>query len=464
MNKISRRDTTNKTRLMWNKLKFGAGLIIILFCVASLRVNAQFSFSGELRLRNEFRGGYGSPLPEGTNPAFFISQRTRLNVDYIKYRLKFRVSIQDVRVWGQDVSTINQSTTQNNNGFMLYEAWAEIQLTDTTLKNKALLLKIGRQELIYDDQRLLGNSDWVLQGRRFDAGVLKFETTSWSIHLAAAYNQNQANNSGTVYNPIPPGNYPASTNGDAMYKSLEFLHAEKHLHPGSLSFLFLTDQFSRYKNDTINNTPTKTYLSSTWARATTGFYFNERFHNIAVNASAYYQFGKSSSGQQLSTSLFSGYVQYFFENKYNAAAGIDYTSGGTHVSTSNLFDPLYGTPHKFWGLMDYYYVSSPFGNGGLVDYYLKTKANLTEVSWLTTDFHEFSSAQQINRSKNFGQEIDMVYSYNLTKEINLEAGYCHFWSTALLSSQVVKNVLNANSNSNWAYIQVDICPDFIFKK
>jgi Alginate export len=337
---------------MRGKKIFEIGLVASLSTIISHQASAQFSLSGQFRLRSEFRDGYGSPLPEGTNPAFFISQRTRLNVGYEMYHLKFGLSIQDVRVWGQDVSTINRTTTQNNNGLMLYEAWAEILLTDTTLKNRSLSLKIGRQELIYDDQRLIGNSDWVLQGRRFDAGVLKFVSSSWSIHLVAAYNQNQENNSGTIYNPMPPGNYPASTNGGAMYKSLEFLHVNRRLQEGNFSFLFLTDQFSRYNIDTINNAPSKTYLSSTWSRATTGFYFKNKFQKMVVTASAYYQFGRSSSGQQLSTALFSGNVQYSFTTKFGAGGGVDYTSGGMHGATSNVFDPLYGTPHKFWGLMD----------------------------------------------------------------------------------------------------------------
>ena len=74
------------------------------------------------------------------------------------YRVKFGVTVQDVRVWGQDVSTINRTTTADNNALMLHEAWAEMLLTDTTLKNKALSLKIGRQELNYDDQRLIGRT------------------------------------------------------------------------------------------------------------------------------------------------------------------------------------------------------------------------------------------------------------------------------------------------------------------
>ena len=55
---------------MYGKRNFVAFLIIALAGLSGLQVHAQFSLSGELRLRNEFRDGYGSPLPEGTNPAF----------------------------------------------------------------------------------------------------------------------------------------------------------------------------------------------------------------------------------------------------------------------------------------------------------------------------------------------------------------------------------------------------------
>src|SRR3954464_7900360 len=108
----------------------------------SARTNAQLSLSAQLRTRTELRDGQGAPLPKDAPAAFFTSQRTRLNVGYNMYRLKLGMTLQDVRVWGQDVSTINRTTTADNNSIMLHEAWAEILLTDTTLKNKALSLKI----------------------------------------------------------------------------------------------------------------------------------------------------------------------------------------------------------------------------------------------------------------------------------------------------------------------------------
>ena len=44
---------------------------------------------------------------------------------------KFMLPLQDVRVWGQDASSVNRVTTDANDGLMIHEAWAEISLVDT---------------------------------------------------------------------------------------------------------------------------------------------------------------------------------------------------------------------------------------------------------------------------------------------------------------------------------------------
>lgn len=429
------------------------------------QVSAQLTLSAQLRTRTELRDGQGSPLPKGADPAFFTSQRTRLRVGYNMYRLKFGVTLQDVRVWGQDASTINRTTTADNNALMLHEAWAEILLTDTTLKNKALSLKTGRQELVYDDQRLIGNLDWQQQARRHDAAVLKYETKAWMLHLAAAFNQNKENNSGTIYNNTPAGNYTATTNGGTMYKSMQFLYAGRKLTNGNISFLFFTDQFSKYHMDSVNHITVKTYEQGSWRRATTGIYFNNTFNKLTTTASAYYQFGKTATSQKLSAFLLSGAAQYSFAKKLSATTGIDYTSGGTKGVASKAFDPLYGTPHKFWGLMDYFYAATPFGKNGLTDYYVKTRYTSSDKLWLAADFHQFGSAAKIAsfNKKSFGQEIDVAGNYSLTKQINIEGGYSHFLTTSLLTSPAVKNVTNAQKNNNWAYVMINIRPDFLFK-
>lgn len=438
------------------------GLLLVACSLPALYATAQITLSGQVRTRTEFRDGQGAPLPLGAKPALFTSQRTRLSAGYNAYRLKFGVTAQDVRVWGQDVSTINRTTTQDLNGLMLHEAWAEIGLTDTTVKNKALSLKIGRQELVYDDQRLLGNLDWLQQARRHDAALLKYETPKWMLHLGAAFNQNKEAASGTVYNSTPPGAYAATTNGGSMYKSLLFLYAGRKLAKGNVSFLFLNDNFSQYHMDAA---AVKVYDTSTWSRTTTGLYYNNAFNKFLLTVSGYYQFGKTSAGQGLSAWLLSGQVGYAASKKFSAFGGVDFYSGGTSGNTSNAFDPLYGTPHKFAGLIDYFYAANSFGKNGLVDYYVKGKYKASDKFLLSLDVHQFNTAADVSgyTQKSLGQEVDVVASYTLTKQIGFEAGYARYFTTSLLSSPAVKNVVNAKPQANWAYLMVNVKPDFFFK-
>lgn len=438
-------------------------LVLLVSSVFSLQATAQVTLSGQVRTRTELRDGQGAPLAIGASPAFFTSQRTRLSFGYNAYRLKFGVTAQDVRVWGQDVSTINRTTTADLNGLMLHEAWAELGLTDTVVKNKSLCLKIGRQELVYDDQRLLGNLDWLQQGRRHDAALLKFETVQWMLHLAAAFNQNKEGASGTLFNNTPPGAYAATTNGGSMYKSLVFLYAAKKLEKGHASFLFLNDAFTGYHSDPV--TSAKVYDSTTWSRATTGFYFNNKINRVLLTASAYYQFGHTATGQKLQAELFSLAAQYAFGKTFSSGAGVDYYSGGTSGSTSNAFDPLYGTPHKFAGLIDYFYAANAFGKNGLVDYSLKSRYRPTDRLTVTADLHQFNSAAAVTgfATKNLGQEIDLVGTYALTRQIGLEGGYARYFTTPLLTSAAVKNIPDAKPSANWAYLMISVKPEFLFK-
>src|SRR5688500_4606182 len=129
---------------------------------------------------------------------------------------------------------------------MLNEGRADISHIDTGKVVKNFTLKVGRQELVYDDVRLLGNLDWLQQARRHDAALLKFEHKGWTIHLGAALNQNAERKSNTIYNGTLTG-YVASTNGmSAMYKSMEFLYVGKKLTFGNASFLAFRDQFSKF--------------------------------------------------------------------------------------------------------------------------------------------------------------------------------------------------------------------------
>lgn len=443
---------------------------VVALWLVSTEAQAQFSLTGQFRPRMEVRDGQGTLSPERAVPAVFISQRSRLSFGYTGYRFKAFATLQDVRVWGQDASSINRTTTDSNDGLMLHEAWAEVSLLDTGSVLENLTLKIGRQELNYDDVRVLGNLDWLQQGRRHDMALLKLEHKGWLAHAGVAFNQNSERKSGNVFNGTPSG-YTAGTNGiGTLYKSMQFLYLGRKFYSGNASLLFLKDDFNRYYIDNATPTPAKVWDQGVWSRLTVGGYVSATVKKkLAVTASAYYQGGTDKDGVDMDAYLLSAYTLYPVTRKLNIGPGIDWTSGGSSASKNRAFDPLYGTPHKFWGYMDYFYVADGFGRNGLVDYYLKTRYKAKDKLLVSFDVHGFNSAKAISAGdgtkldSHFGAELDLLLTYSMTKSIGIEGGYGAFFATPTLASATVKNVPNADLQANWFYLMVTLKPDFLAK-
>lgn len=452
---------------------------LILALASQNEAKAQLTVTGQIRPRTELREGQGTLQKVGDDAALFTSQRTRLNVGYAGYRFKAFVALQDVRVWGQDASTINRTTTEANNGFMVHEAWTELILNDTVSKFQNISLKIGRQEIAYDDQKVLGGLDWLQQARRHDAVVFKFANKGWIADLGAAFNQNSEKTIGTLYNGIPTA-YGAGTNGiGTMYKSFQYAYVGKKFFFGDLSFLFFKDDFNKYETIATVKTP----VQGVWSRTTTGLYYNvNASRKINFTGSYYYQGGRNKDGRVLSANLASITSTVQLGRKLFVGPGFDYLSGtnGTKAVTadsrSNLFDPLYGTPHKFWGGMDYFYAANGFGSQGLANYFFKAKYNAKDNLTLFAELHGFQSANAVSdgaggtRTRYLGTELDLKLSYNFTKLINIEAGYSYMQATNTMASAQVKGgqngvtIANADLSPQWAYVTLNIKPNFLAAK
>ena len=119
--------------------------------------------------------------------------------------------------------------------------------------------------------------------------------------------------------------------------------------------------------------------------------------------------------------------------------------------------------------MDYFYAANTFGNKGLQDYYIKTTFSPTKKLKINADLHEFFSASAVydqthhKLDRNFGTELDLVLNYALTGLVQLELGYSHYRSTNSLTTPEVKNVPNAKTGNNWAYLMINIKPGMIIK-
>ena len=406
-------------------------ILLIGFCSLVLPANAQLVIDAELRPRFEFRHGYKTLFPMNMDPASFVSQRTRLNAGYSKEKLHFYLSIQDVRVWG-DVPQLNIS---DKSGLSVHQAWGEI------LFDPSWGLKVGRQEIVFDDHRIFGNVGWAQQARSHDAAQLKFSKNKLKLNLGFAYNQDAE---GIVGNVLTVN----------TYKYLQYLWMNHRWNEFSGSVLLLNNglQFIDMDDENINETRYS---------QTIGSHLNYKKENLVLIGNLYYQFGKDNANNDLSAYLLGLEGNYKISKKLNVGLGAELQSGNDNGVPSNgenkAFTPLYGTNHKFNGLMDYFYVGNHINNVGLLDIYAKWNVMINEKNNIHMAGHQFISAADITQhdSRQLGTEVDIVYNYSFHKDINFKAGFSYIFPSEGLEK--VKNNFNSNNNY-WGWVMITIKP------
>jgi len=412
-------------------MKFKNLLIAVLVLMAA-QSYAQLTISGELRPRAEYRNGYKTLTPDDVDAALFVSQRTRLNTKYITDDYTFFLSFQDVRVWG-DVKQLGE----NNNSLALHQAWGQIKF------NPNFALKLGRQEIIYDDSRMFGNVGWAQQGRSHDAAIFKFGSENYKLDLGIAYNQDTQALFGNLY--TVGGNY----------KAMQYAWFHKDFSNVKASFLLLNNGLQNVADDEIRYSQTLgTHLKFKASNA------------LSVSANAYLQTGKDVGDNDLSAYLVGLDLGYKASSDLNFGLGFEMQSGndeGTIGDKNKAFTPFYGTNHKFNGFMDYFYVGNHANSVGLVDVYVKASTKLGDKSSLTAFVHNFSAQGEIadGIDKNLGTELDLVYSHKLNKDVSIGAGYSQMFAKEGL--EAIKGNNDGNGN-NWAWLMVTIKPTLFSSK
>ena len=411
-----------------------AGLMLCpLYVQAQEEQKNQFMIDAQIRERGEYRNGVLAPREEGDLPAYFINSRARLSLGYQRERLQIKFSAQHVGVWGQDPQI------DKNGRFMLNEAWARLNL------DKGFFAQIGRQPLVYDDERLLGGLDWNVSGRYHDALKLGYEGNRNKLHLILAFNQNDEKPIGGTY--FAPGGQ--------LYKSMQTLWYNGHWadnFTASLSFINLGFE---------TGTPEK---GETSYMQTTGAFLTYTPGSWTLNASAYYQFGKNKNDQKVSAYMLGAKATYKINPQWSVNLLTDYLSGDPESKKVSTFDPLYGTHHKFYGAMDYFYASAY--NKGLWDKQVGVDYKPADNWALSLNYHHFSSTYEITafdgkKGRSLGSELDFQVDYSLMKDVKLTLGYSTMLGTKYMD--VVKGG-NHKSWQDWGWISLNINPRILFTK
>ncbi|PWJ43055.1 alginate export family protein [Sediminitomix flava] len=414
-------------------------LAVLLIFVSTATFAQEFKLSGDFRARYEYRDGFKAPVSSDHVPASFISQRARINMNYLnkEQNLRFGFSMQDVRTWG------DESQLVDDNQLGVHEAWGEILFTDK------FSLKIGRQELVYDDSRILGNVDWAMQGRSHDLALFKYEG-DFKFHAGAAYNADGETLGREIYN----------TN----YKAMQFAWFNKSFSDLNVSVLFLNNgiEYSEVEVD-----PTAADLGIAYSQ-TIGTRLTYSKDGFAANAAYYYQGGKDGANNELNAYYVAGEASYKV-GKFKVLAGTEVMSGTDQDATDGVnrsFNPFYGTNHKFNGLMDYFYVGNHANNVGLGDYYVGTAYN---SGAFTTGVraHFFSAMANLVQEgevldSNLGTELDFTASYKFSDAITFQAGY----SVMNASDEMLalKATPEASSTNHWGWAMVVIKPSLLHIK
>ena len=437
-------------------------ITLIVVLMVSATTYAQFSLYGEFRPRAEFNHGYKKLMTDqGEMFSIGTSQRTRLGLGYATDKFKVGLQIQDVRFWGKSpqLGTIDGFTTT------IHQAWAEVMLSDK------LSVKVGRQELSYDDQRILGAVNWAQQARSHDLALFKYEN-GFKLHFGLAVNQVQTK----------------AFASPKTYKSMQFLWFNKKFSDAySLSILALNNGVD---DVTLNNptpTPMTTYSQIIGQRSVfkTGA--------LKVGFNFYYQMGKDKAiyVDDAGLNQHKSYgamdigidLKYKLSDNLSIGGGYEFLSGNSQTDTTaatgqknKAFAPLYGTNHKFNGWMDYFYVGNHGNSVGLQDIYLKLDYKKNKFL-AGAAFHYFMSAADVRDWDNFnstgaitamssglGMELDTYVGYKHSKGVIFKAGISGMFDSETM--RVLQNHVNGTApamgaSNYWGWVMLIVKPTFL---
>jgi hypothetical protein len=133
---------------------------LVLFLSAPVRAQTPFTFSGELRVRAEARDNadFNSDRLDGAAQVF---NRVRFGAAReFEHGVKVFLQLQDSRIWGEEGSSLNALGQVD-----LHQAYLQIE----HIAGLPFDLRLGRQQLSFGNERLVGKYDWHNAGRAFDA-------------------------------------------------------------------------------------------------------------------------------------------------------------------------------------------------------------------------------------------------------------------------------------------------------
>lgn len=418
----------------------------------------------EARVRNESNFDYDRNAKAEDKDNFSLL-RARVNVTATPSE-NFRgfVQIQSSRVFGDSAlsGTFGPGNTArgiaaDDEDIALHQGYLDIMGNDLTFR-------VGRQEMIFGDQRLVGALGWSNRGRSFDGASLIHDTDS---HKATLFfhliQRNAAGTTTLALSPLPP-TPPATVavtlgapgNNDPMFFGANL--TLKEVGNGVDVYLFgFVDRDGQTIN-TVAGVPVKVQ-DGNLAFATLGF----RTKSMPKDGFGYDLEGAVQGGENDDVGImaFAGHAAFGFgvDSELAPKVLVEYNiASGDNPNTrrDTAFKNLFPTNHNKYGYIDFMGWSNMHNlRGGL-------SAEIVENLRLAADYHLFLAYEEQGAigagraalaavpgrtSKHFGQEVDILATYKHDKFFSALAGYSVFFPGDM-------HVYPINDNVQFAYVQL----------
>ena len=327
-------------------------------------------------------------------------------------------------------------------------------------------LKAGRQELIYGDQRYIGNADWSNLQRSFDAVKLRFENElfwvdAFTAHLVIPYNLhfNQSNDHDWF-----SGMY-ASTRKLAPWQDTEVYFLARNVGPKSPTAI----------TPTLGGPGERDiYTVGTRWKSAPGMLGNWDYAaEVAGQFGTIYQGVNRLDHRALAVNVSGAYTWKDTFGAPRLGLGYDYGSGDSNPldDTNETFELLFGTNHRLYGNMDLMGLRNM--HIPRLEAAMKPSASVTiALEWLafwladTADFFYPESGAGRNQngygrnpgySSWVGQEVDLLVDWRVAPWGLLRAGYGHFFVGDYIRQSIDSVSANGGAvDANWVYLQATL--------
>jgi hypothetical protein len=377
---------------------------------------------GELRPRFEIRHPVLRDWTERETQDF-VSMRTRGSVLVTLPRdVRAFIQLQDVREWGADPNTMALQAT----GLNLHQGWIELG-HETTAPFSA---RVGRQELVYGEERLVGVVNWAQQGRAFNGVRLRARVVDGLIL------------DGLV---MPIGNEDVGQPGSNA--GLYGLYGVASLAGTVDAYLLYNNEDTRAGEPPATTRFTDQYtVGGRWSSGGQGFTWRvegavQRGTRQDRDVSAYLVAARA--GRALSDRLA---VDLWY----------DLLSGGDDPTepTIRVFDTLFATNHKFYGSMDLFTnIPVQTGGRGLQDLAAKGSYRLSDGVDLSLDFHAFRLAATADgEAARIGEELDLELRWAYAPGVVVSGGASYFVPAEAWSAVLAR----PDRNTGWGYVMLGV--------